>query len=40
MTLKYLKKIDSIHDCAKLQDDLNNVYDWCYLNGLNLNINN
>lgn len=36
---KIFKKIDSVHDCIKLQDDLNNLYDWCYLNGLSLNIN-
>lgn len=35
---KIFKKIDSIHDCINLQDDLNNLYDWCNLNGLNLNI--
>src|SRR6266478_9149629 len=31
------RKIDSLHDCSILQDDLNEIAKWCKQNGMRLN---
>lgn len=36
--LKLFLKINCLHDCKLLQDDLNHVSEWCKLNCLKLNI--
>ena len=36
--VKLYDVIKSPMDCSKIQADLNNVFNWAYMNGLNLNI--